>query len=69
MKLNELNRWKEFWCVLNGHEFNERDTESDSGYVLEECHTCGNCGLTVRDQSGIMAIARQKFGETNHAEG
>lgn len=60
MKLNELNRWKEFGCVINGHEFNERYIKSNNmGLLLEEHHTCGNCGLTIKDESGLIKYYKE----------
>lgn len=54
MKPRSLNRFREFVCVLFGHEFNEHGMEKEGDFILEETYTCTNCQLSTIDISGRL---------------
>lgn len=64
MMPSRLNRFKEFYCVLFGHEFNEHYQEKEGELVLEEHFSCVNCGLSTIDISGRL----QKYAMENSAK-
>lgn len=65
MKINELNRFKEFFCVLFGHDFGSNFYEREGGpdgFVLEHHSECVNCGIAVNDNSGRLQRYKEKYG-------
>jgi len=56
MRIHELNRFKELYCVIFGHEFGEHyyEREAPDGFVLEHRATCINCRISIIDISGRM---------------
>lgn len=48
-------RFKEFFCVIFGHNWNEYgSTSSPNGRILEEYNVCSSCGLENHDRSGYL---------------
>jgi hypothetical protein len=64
MKPSNLNRLREFYCVLFGHEFNEHGIESEGDFILEERVTCSNCRLSAIDISGRIQRYNEKYNQS-----
>lgn len=58
MKPSNLSRFKELYCVLFGHSFDEhyyeKEGPEETAFVLEEHSTCTNCELSTVDVSGRL---------------
>lgn len=53
--INFNNRFKEFFCVLFGHNWSEYGSERTiKGHILHEYNTCANCGLEVHNRRGYL---------------
>lgn len=61
--MKDLNRFKELYCVIFGHEFNEQKWEKETdGFILSHTKTCSNCGVSIIDESGYLQKAKEKYG-------
>lgn len=56
-----MNRFKEFICVLFGHNFNETCTEIEDGLILIETRKCGLCGISLVDESGYKQKLKEYY--------
>uniref|UniRef100_A0A6M3J5X5 Uncharacterized protein n=1 Tax=viral metagenome TaxID=1070528 RepID=A0A6M3J5X5_9ZZZZ len=63
MKKKDYNRFKEFICVLFGHDFSKYSSKKEmpENFMLEEKWECTNCGLSIYDESGTIQRARETF--------
>ena len=53
-----FSRWKEFICVLFGHDWYEYGNEqnADTRQILHEYNVCAYCGLEKHDRSGYTKV-------------
>lgn len=64
IKNSNHSRFKEFICVLLGHDWAWYECETDgSDEVLEEYCTCGRCDLSLIDFSGYGEALRRRMQE------
>lgn len=54
-----MKRFKEFFCTLFGHNFNEHTELSEGGIVWERIETCGDCDMSY------IAVDRDALKEIN----
>lgn len=58
----EPNRFKEFICVLFGHNWTQTGNTKDreTGIILSHYKQCENCDLRIVDESGFLELHRRQ---------
>jgi hypothetical protein len=60
----KTSKWKEFTCLVFGHNWNETGVKRDtnSGIILEKYSRCSNCELESHDRSGYIKSFKARHG-------
>jgi hypothetical protein len=63
----QVNRLKELYCVIFGHDWNESGstTDPETKIVLEKYKRCQNCTLEIHDRSGYIEKYNLKYKTNN----